>query len=197
MGYQYWYWWVQANLSRHYTQHCNDNNWTHNKLQTKQRHPYLALSGKLRGASCKHFGINRARVVTASHYSIHISTRAAYYLTSDVNSTRLRTLLFFFFFFLGGGGSNPTQLLSIVKLLVRKHQNSASLVFVTGDRWIPHTKVQQRGKCFHLMTSSWLRVLVPNSCMAYLTHLPMDKIATIWLTIFWDTFSWMKTLYFD
>ena len=24
----------------------------------------------------------------------------------------------------------------------------------TGDRWIPHTKGQWRGKCFHLMTSS-------------------------------------------
>ena len=25
----------------------------------------------------------------------------------------------------------------------------------TGDRWIPCTKGQWRGKCFHLMTSSW------------------------------------------
>ena len=25
----------------------------------------------------------------------------------------------------------------------------------TGDRWIPHTNDQLRGKCFHLMTSSW------------------------------------------
>ena len=25
-----------------------------------------------------------------------------------------------------------------------------------GDRWIPRTKGQLRGKCFHLMTSSWL-----------------------------------------
>ena len=40
----------------------------------------------------------------------------------------------------------------------RKHQSSASLAFVWGihrDRWIPHTKGQWRGKCFHLMTSSW------------------------------------------
>ena len=39
----------------------------------------------------------------------------------------------------------------------RKHQSSASLAFVWGihrDRWIPHTKGQLRGKCFHLMTSS-------------------------------------------
>ena len=41
----------------------------------------------------------------------------------------------------------------------RKHQSSASLAFVWGihrDRWIPRTKGQLRGKCCHLMTSSWL-----------------------------------------
>ena len=41
----------------------------------------------------------------------------------------------------------------------RKHQSSASLAFVWGihrDRWIPRTKGQSRGKCFHLMTSSCL-----------------------------------------
>ena len=40
----------------------------------------------------------------------------------------------------------------------RKHQSSVSLAFVWGnhsERWIPHTKGQLRGKCFHLMTSSW------------------------------------------
>ena len=40
----------------------------------------------------------------------------------------------------------------------RKHQSSASLAFVWGihrDRWIPRTKGQLRGKCFHLMTSWW------------------------------------------
>ena len=47
----------------------------------------------------------------------------------------------------------------------RKHQSSASLAFVWGlhrDRWIPRTKDQLRGKCFHLMTSSWLcsRIIV-------------------------------------
>ena len=41
----------------------------------------------------------------------------------------------------------------------RKHQSSASLAFVRGihqDRWIPRTNGQLRGKCFHLMTSSWI-----------------------------------------
>ena len=38
---------------------------------------------------------------------------------------------------------------------LRKHQSSTSLDFVWGiHRWIPHTKGQWRGKCFHLMTSS-------------------------------------------
>ena len=38
----------------------------------------------------------------------------------------------------------------------RKHQSSASLAFVWGiHRWIPRTNGQWRGKCLHLMTSSW------------------------------------------
>ena len=40
----------------------------------------------------------------------------------------------------------------------RKHQSSASLALVRGihrSRWIPRAKGQLRGKCFHLMTSSW------------------------------------------
>ena len=40
----------------------------------------------------------------------------------------------------------------------RKYQSSTSLalwVEFTGYRWIPLTKGQLRGKCFHLMTSSW------------------------------------------
>ena len=38
----------------------------------------------------------------------------------------------------------------------RKHQSSASLAFlgIHRDRWIPRTKGQLRGKCFHLTTSS-------------------------------------------
>ena len=40
----------------------------------------------------------------------------------------------------------------------RKHQSPESLAFVWGihrDRWISRTKGQLRGKCFHLMMSSW------------------------------------------
>ena len=38
----------------------------------------------------------------------------------------------------------------------KKHQSSASLVFMWGiHRRIPRTNGQQRGKCLHLMTSLW------------------------------------------
>ena len=49
----------------------------------------------------------------------------------------------------------------------RKHQSSASLAFVWGihrDRWIPRTKGQLRGKCFHLMTSS---CVTENVCILW------------------------------
>ena len=59
----------------------------------------------------------------------------------------------------------------------RKHQSSASLAFVWGshrDRWIPRTKGQLRGKCFHLMTSSCLHVSGP------LWRNPAHKMAKMW-----------------
>ena len=39
----------------------------------------------------------------------------------------------------------------------------------TGNRWIPRTNGQQRGKCFHLMTSSrsWQILLHHVGCAAY------------------------------
>ena len=33
----------------------------------------------------------------------------------------------------------------------------------TGDRWIPRTNGQLRGKCFHLMTSSWIHCIKGTS----------------------------------
>ena len=61
--------------------------------------------------------------------------------------------------------SQITSLMSVYSTVYsdadqRKHQSSASLAFVWGihrDRWIPRTQGQLRGKCFHLMTSSWWR----------------------------------------
>ena len=66
----------------------------------------------------------------------------------------------------------------------RKHRSSASLAFVwwpvCGDRWIPHTKVQQRVKCFHLMTSLW-------------SHVPLQvehpKNICTWLCCAWFCFA--------
>ena len=60
-------------------------------------------------------------------------------------------------------GSQITSLTVVYSIVYsgadqRKHQSSASLAFlreIHRDRWIPRTKDQLRGKCFHLMTSSW------------------------------------------
>ena len=52
----------------------------------------------------------------------------------------------------------------------RKHESSASLAFVWGihrDRWIHRTKGQLRGKCFHLMTSSWCTVIMPHMLFSF------------------------------
>ena len=73
--------------------------------------------------------------IVLTHYSDVIMSAMAYQITSvsSVYST---------------GCSGADQ---------RKHQSSALLSCVSGihrDRWIPRTKGQWRGKCFHLMTSS-------------------------------------------
>ena len=55
----------------------------------------------------------------------------------------------------------------------RKHQSSASLAFVRGihrDRWIPRTKGQLRGKCFHLMTSSCIFLWIFIHTIKYAWH---------------------------
>ena len=54
----------------------------------------------------------------------------------------------------------------------RKHESSASLVFVWGihrDQWIPRTKGQLRGECFHLMTSSCKQNEFPGSTIDTIT----------------------------
>ena len=107
----------------------------------------------------------------------------------------------------------------------RKHQSSASLAFVWvihRDRWISRTKGQLRGKCFHLMTSSWSpqqvtsitwanighdvwHYMVPlghNELKIFLriclngqkplTHWGRDKMAAISQTMCSNAFSWME-----
>ena len=59
----------------------------------------------------------------------------------------------------------------------RKYQSSASLAFVWGihrDRWIPRTKGQLRGKCFHLMTSSCKLVIFNRITDKHLEHFPWN-----------------------
>ena len=89
---------------------------------------------------------NEAVIFNANHYNDVIMTTIASQITSlmVVYSTVY---------------SDPDQ---------RKHQSSASLAFVWGihrDRWIPRTKGQLRGKCFHLMTSSWFVLLMADSVL--------------------------------
>ena len=66
----------------------------------------------------------------------------------------------------------------------RKHQSSASLAFVWGihgDRWIPRTKGQLRGKCFHLMTSSWIIIMVHSLQYKVIMMVYYNNV-----TIYWD-----------
>ena len=86
----------------------------------------------------------------------------------------------------------------------RKHQIYASLAFVWGihrDRWIPRTKGQLRGKCFHLMTSScgcslqWWLIL--GSLENTSTLWVWDEMADISLTTISNSFLGWKYMNFD
>ena len=58
-----------------------------------------------------------------------------------------------------------------------KHQSSASLPYVwgvTGDRWIPHTKGQWRGRCFHHACHSIWVMCHHKHC--YFNFIIYDKI---------------------
>ena len=63
-----------------------------------------------------------------------------------------------------GGVSNHQPHGCLLNRLFRRRSKKTSKLRVTGhcagnhrDRWIPCTKGQLRGKCFYLMTSSWLQ----------------------------------------
>ena len=79
----------------------------------------------------------------------------------------------------------------------RKHQSSASLAFVrefTGDRWIPRTNGQERGKCFHLMTSSCIFSVWPTNVHAGLMWIVLSAPNSFYyqfLTTSKDTFGKM------
>ena len=78
----------------------------------------------------------------------------------------------------------------------RKHQSSASLAFVWGihwDQWIPRTKGQLRGKCFRLMTSSWVdkqlmhedNLLHRRLLAYYLKSLPLQLYFFLFILHIW------------
>ena len=68
----------------------------------------------------------------------------------------------------------------------RKHQSSASLAIVRGihrDRWIPRTKGQLRGKCFHLMTSSWNgSITLSIMCITWKNLRPEVRLSSLMMT---------------
>ena len=80
----------------------------------------------------------------------------------------------------------------------RKLQSSASLAFVWGihrDRWIPRTKGQVRGKCFHLVTSScsshnkWRRQTEPPNYAPSNILIPVAVSSARWPRRHWFSFK--------
>ena len=105
------------------------------RSRVKHIHVSIYLSCHFVLASMCWYGLSPTTIIHHTHYNDVIMTTIASQITSlmAVYSTVY---------------SDANQ---------RKHQSSASLAFVWGihrDRWIPRTKGQLRGKCFHLMTSS-------------------------------------------
>ena len=95
--------------------------------------------------SCKHKNISTLGYIYYSHYINVIMTTMVSKITS---LTVVYSTVY----------SDAEQI---------KHQSPASLAFVLGihrDRWIPRTKGQLRGKCFHLMTSS----CICTSCRVFI-----------------------------
>ena len=113
--------------------------------------------------------------VTVAHlscwYTLSELTHSALF---DVSLDRLVGTYFVMFHYddvrMGAIASQITSLTIVYSTVYsdadqRKHQSSASLAFVWGihrDRWIPRTKGQLRGKCFHLMTSSCIWCILPT-----------------------------------
>ena len=79
-----------------------------------------------------------------------------------------------------------------------KHRSSASLAFVWGihrHRWIPRTKGQLRGKCFHLMTSSCHSKC--NVCLQHKTkHYSIQIVLAEHLEYYVST-SWLNNFKFS
>ena len=92
--------------------------------------------------------------------------------------------------------SQITSLTSVYSIVYsgedqRKHQSSPSLAFVQGihrDRWIPRTKGQLRGKCFHLMTSSC------HHCLMWICNATYVEVIYVKYIIKNDNFSLVQNV---
>ena len=106
------------------------------------------------------------RVIVSSHANLLWSCHCSHGITDEnyrCLHTQFRLIIFHYDDVIMTTIASQITSLTVVYSTVysdadeRKHQSSASLAFVWGihrDRWIPRTKGQLRGKCFHLMTSS-------------------------------------------
>ena len=64
----------------------------------------------------------------------------------------------------------------------------------TGNRWIPRTDGQQRGKCFHLMTSSWRTDDITTSKLSNMCIF-MGYIVRKYALLLWYTYFGTKSMY--
>ena len=68
----------------------------------------------------------------------------------------------------------------------------------TGDQWIPHTNGQLRGKCFHLMTSSWSQKLSSHPHLSRLhSYVSKILICSVPLVVrnkwpIWNFHAWIR-----
>ena len=62
----------------------------------------------------------------------------------------------------------------------RKHQISATLAYVREIHWwIARTKDQWRGKCFHLMTSSWYSISCSLIASCFYLYLENPRLVNV------------------
>ena len=90
---------------------------------------------------------------------------------------------------MGDSVSNHQPHDCLLNLLFRHRSKKKALrhwplcVEFTGDRWIPRTNGQLRGKCFHLMTSSWWSF--DNSSGVILNKLLNNHSSSRWFETSW------------
>ena len=78
----------------------------------------------------------------------------------------------------------------LLKRLFRPRSKKTPKLRVTVGRWIPSTKGQLRGKCLHLMTSSWKSLVaakyIPWYMCTVLTYIVRSKLYWCHLNCMWN-----------